>query len=43
MDRVRNPFIDSTYETVLFTTDEGSEQIDVRNDRILFYYYSTQN
>lgn len=39
MDWVRNPFIDSAYETALFTTDEESELIDVRNDRGLKLQY----
>lgn len=39
MDWVRNPFIDSAYKTALFTTDEESELIDVRNDRGLKLQY----
>jgi len=41
MDWVRNPFIDSAYETALFTTDEESELIDIKNDRGLKLQYST--
>jgi len=37
---VRNPFIDSAYETALFTTDEESELIDIKNDRGLKLQYS---
>lgn len=40
MDWVRNPFIDSAYETALFTTDEESELIDIKNDRGLKLQYS---
>ncbi|KAL4107274.1 hypothetical protein QTP88_017647 [Uroleucon formosanum] len=40
MDWVRNPFIYSAYETVLFTTDEESELIDIKNDRGLKLQYS---
>ncbi|KAL4153936.1 hypothetical protein QTP88_001769 [Uroleucon formosanum] len=40
MDWVRNPFIDSAYETALFTTDEESELIDIKNDRGLKIQYS---
>ncbi|KAL4122684.1 hypothetical protein QTP88_014969 [Uroleucon formosanum] len=39
-DWVRNPFIDSAYETTLFTTDEESELIDIKNDRGLKLQYS---
>jgi len=31
MDWVRNPFINSAYETALFTTDQESELIDIKN------------
>jgi hypothetical protein len=37
---VRNPFIDSAYETALLTTDEESELIDIKNDRGLELQYS---
>lgn len=40
MDWVRNPFINSAYETALFTTDEESELVDVRNDRSLKLQYA---
>jgi len=40
MDWVRNPFIDSAYETELFTIDEESELIDIKNDRGLKLQYS---
>lgn len=30
---VINPFIDSTYETVFFTTDEDGELINIKNYR----------
>jgi len=40
MDWVRNPFIDSAYETALFTTNEESELIDIKNDRGLKLQYS---
>jgi hypothetical protein len=40
MDWVRNSFIDSAYETALFTTDEESELIDIKNDRGLKLQYS---
>jgi hypothetical protein len=40
MDWVRNPFIDSAYETALFTTDEKSKLIDIKNDRGLKLQYS---
>lgn len=40
MDWVRNPFIDSAYESALFTTDEESELIDIKNDRGLKLQYS---
>lgn len=32
MDSTRNPFIDSAYESILFTTDEQSKFIDIKND-----------
>jgi hypothetical protein len=40
MDLVRNPFIDSAYETALFTTDEESELINIKNDHGLKLQYS---
>jgi len=33
MDWVKNPFIDSAYETALLTTYEESELTDIKNDR----------
>ncbi|KAF0749677.1 zinc finger BED domain-containing protein 5-like [Aphis craccivora] len=40
LDWVKNPFIDSAYETALFTTDKESELIDIKNDRGLKLQYS---
>jgi len=39
MGWVRNAFIDSAYETALFTTVEESELIDIKNDRGLKLQY----
>lgn len=40
IDWVRNPFVDSAYETASFTTNEESELIDIKNDRGLKLQYS---
>ncbi|XP_072384647.1 zinc finger BED domain-containing protein 5-like [Diabrotica undecimpunctata] len=40
MDWVRNPFIESAYDTALFTTDKEGELIDIKNDRGLKLKYS---
>lgn len=40
LDWVRNPFIETAYNTAVFTTDEESELIDLKNDRGLKLQYS---